>query len=179
MAPCPDRDAPPVPVVLGELADEIDVHLVGAGTDVEVNVDIAVVLARELEDAPDLPGVVRVVPGRPADHRGATLQRRHHVPVGLRRVGPSLLREDAQLQVDGPRVIDRELLQGLEAAQADVGVDLHVGAHVGDAVENALLQGLGGPRVHILHREPGLDRGYALHVVTGTAGGRRASLDDA
>ena len=175
----PDRDPSPVPVAIGELADQVDVHLVGAGADVQVDVDVAVVLARELEDAPDLPGVVRVVPGCSADHCGAPLQRRHHVPVGLRHVGPTLLRKDAQLEVDGPRVVDSQLLQGLEAVQADVGVDLHVGAHVGDAVENALLQGFGGPCVHVLHREPGLDRGYALHVVAGASGGRRASSDDA
>ena len=174
-----DRDPALVPVALGEIADQADVHLVGARADVEVDVDVAVVLAPELEDAPDLPGPIRVVRGRSADHRGAALQRRHHVAVGLGGVGPALLGEDAQLQVDGPGVVGRELAQGLEAAQPDVGVDLHVRAHVGDAVENAPLQRLGGPCVHVLHREPGLDRGYALHVVAGTARGRGAALDDA
>ena len=72
-----------------------------------------------------------------------------------------------------------KLLQGLEAAQADVGIDLHVGAHVHRAVEDALLQGLRGPRMDVLHREPGLDRGHALHVVAGAAGGRGAPVDDA
>ena len=99
--------------------------------------------------------------------------------VGLGRVGPALLGEDAQFQVDGPGVVDRQLPQGFEAAQADVGVDLHMRAHVGDAVENALLQRFFGPGVHVLHREPGLDRGHALHVVTGAARGRGASFDDA
>ena len=125
------------------------------------------------------PGVVRVVRGRPAHHRGAALQRRDHVPVGLRCVGPAFLREDAQLQVDAPRVVGRELLQGFEPAQPDVGVDLDVGTHVGDAVEDAPLQGFGGPRIDVLHREPRLDCGHALHVVAGPARGRRAPVDDA
>ena len=144
-----------------------------------MDVDVAVVLERQLEDTPDLPGVVRVVSGCPTDHRGAPFKRRHHVPVGFGNVGPAFLGEDAQLQVHSPRVIGREPLQGLESPQAHVGVDLHVGAHVGDAVENALLQGLGGPRVDVLHRESRLDRGHPLHVVPGAARGRCAPVDDA
>ena len=174
-----DRNASPVSVLFGEVADEADVHLVGGGADVEVDVDVAVVLERKLEDAPDLAGVVGVVSRCTADHVGASLQRRLHVAVGLRRIGPALLGEDAQLQIDAPGVVGRELLQGLEAAQADVGIDLHVGAHVGDAVQDALLQGLGGPRVDVLHRESGLDRGHPLHVIPGAARGRCAPVDDA
>ena len=174
-----DRDASPVSVTLREVADQVDVHLVGARPDIEVDVDVAVVLSRQLEYAADLPGMVRVVSGGAADHRGAALQRRHHVSVGFRHVGPAFLGEDAKLQIHGPDVVGGQLPQRLESAQPDVGVDLHVGAHVGDAVENALLQRLGGPGVHVLHRESGLDRGHPLHVVPGPARGRGAPIDDA
>ena len=177
--PCPIATRPPYPWTLGEVADQTDVHLVGGGADVEVDVDVAVVLKRKLEDAPDLPGVIRVVRGRPSDHRGTLLQRRHHVPIGLGCVGPPFLREDAELQIHGPGVVRGELAQRLEAAKPDVGIDLDMGAHVSDAVENALLQRLRGPGVHVLHREPGLHRGHALHVVAGPTRGRRATLDDA
>ena len=174
-----DGDPPSVPMALGQLAHQVDVHLVGGGTDVEVDVDVAVVVERELEDAPDLSRVVRVVGGCSTDHRRASLQCRHHVAVGLRRVGPALLCEHAQLQIDRPRIVDGQRLQGLESAQTDVGVDLHVGAHVGDAVQDAPLQGLRGPRVDVVDREPRLDRGHPLHVVAGPARGRGAPLDDA
>ena len=51
-----DHDPPAAPVFLGQLAHQMDVHRVGRVADVEMDVDIDVELARELEDAPDLPG---------------------------------------------------------------------------------------------------------------------------
>ena len=50
----PDHDPAAAPVLLGELAHEMDVHGVGRVADIEMHVDVDVELARQLEDAPDL-----------------------------------------------------------------------------------------------------------------------------
>ena len=175
----PHRDPPAVSVAFGQLADEVDVHFVGTGPDIEMDVHVPVELERELEDAPDLTGGVRVVPGCAAHDGGTPIERRDDVPVGLRHVGPALLREDAKLEIDGPGIVGRELPERLEGPKPDVRVHLHVGSDMRRAVENALLQRRGGPGVHVLDGEPGLDRGHPLHVVAGAPRGGCATVHDA
>ena len=53
-----DHDPPAAPVFLGQLADEMDVRRLGRVADIEMNVDVDVVFAGELEDPPDLAGMV-------------------------------------------------------------------------------------------------------------------------
>ncbi len=96
--------------LLGEVADEMNVHVVGRGADVEVDVDVDVEFARELKNAVDLSGMVRIVTGRAPDNRSAALESFHDVGVGLGDVGPALLREDAELEVDRPAIVLGELL---------------------------------------------------------------------
>jgi hypothetical protein len=50
-----DRDAAAIAVLLGLLADIEQVEIVGGRREVEMHVDIDVELARDLEDAVDLP----------------------------------------------------------------------------------------------------------------------------
>ena len=78
----PDGDAPAPAVLLGEIADQQGVELLGRGAAVEMHVDVDVEFARHLEDAADLSGPVGVVVGRRADHGGARLERGHHQRVG-------------------------------------------------------------------------------------------------
>ena len=144
-----------------------------------MQVHVHVVGLRELEHAADVSGAIAVVARRAADQARAALQARDQVRVRLRMPGEPLLGEHAELEIDGPRVVLRELLHRLEAAQARVRVHLDVGAHVGRAVHQAALQGVARARVHVLHREAGLHRRDALHVVALAALRRRAAIDDA
>ena len=84
-------------------------------------------------------------------------------------MGPAFLEKDAKLKVDPPRVVLGQALDRIEAAQADGGVDLDVGPHVHDAVQETLLERLAGARVRVLDREGVFDRGHALHIVGGAA----------
>src|SRR5260370_41732958 len=78
----PDGDAPAPAVLLGEIADQHCVELLGRGAAVEMHVDVDVEFAPHLEDAADLSGPVRVVVGRGADHGGAALEGGDHQLVG-------------------------------------------------------------------------------------------------
>ena len=66
-----DGDPTPAPIFLGQIANEMDVHCLGRVADVEVDIDTDVKLASELEDPPDLTGVVGVVSRRAPDDSGA------------------------------------------------------------------------------------------------------------
>src|ERR1700752_913715 len=47
-------------VLLGQVADEMDVHCLGRVADIEVDVNVDIEFASELEDPPDLTGMVGV-----------------------------------------------------------------------------------------------------------------------
>ena len=64
----PTTTRPPRLIFLRQLAHQVDVHAVGRRADVEMDVDVDVEFAGELEDALDLAGLVRVVARRAADH---------------------------------------------------------------------------------------------------------------
>ena len=102
LADMADRDAAAPAVFLGEIADQQRVELLGRGAAVEMHVDVDIELARHLEDAADLRRPVGVVVRRRADDGRAVLQRRDHQLVGAGIVGQSLLRHDADLEVDRP-----------------------------------------------------------------------------
>ena len=64
-----DRDAPAPSESFRQLADQVDIHIVGGRTDVEMDIDINVELAREFKDAMNLSRMVGIVTGRAADNR--------------------------------------------------------------------------------------------------------------
>ena len=132
---------------------------------IEMKIDVDVVFLGELENAPDLRRAVGVVTRRAADHRCSALQRRAHDVLRARHVGPAFLQKNTDLEVHAPGVILRQALDRVETAQPDVGVDLDVGAHMGYAVEHALLERRAGARVDVLFGERMLHCGGALHVV--------------
>jgi hypothetical protein len=57
---------------------------------------------------------------------GTALQRRDQVGVALGHTGPAFLQENAELEIDAPGVILRELLERIDALQPDIGIDLHM-----------------------------------------------------
>ena len=77
--------------------------------------------------------------------------------VGARHARPAFLQEDARLDVDRPRVVLAQLLDRVEADEADVGVDFDLSAHVRDAVQQALLDGRSRPGVDVFRRKRVLD----------------------
>ncbi len=174
----PGDHAPAELVFLRELADEVDQHVVGGGTDVEMQVDVDVEFPTELEDAPDLAAGIAVVARRAADRLDAAPERLHQQFLGAGTADESFLGKDADLHVDGPGIIRDQGMDGVEAAHADAGIDLDLGAHAGGAVENAFLEGPRRPCPSILHREARLQWRHALHGIDLAALGRRAAVDD-
>ena len=52
-------------------------------------------------------------------------------------------------------------------------------AHVHGAVHERLLDGIAGARIDVVHREAGLDRGNAPHVIGAAVRRRRAAVENA
>ncbi len=78
--------------------------------------------------------------GAAADQVGALLAGRDQQFLGAGIVGQSLLREDADLEVERPGVVALEAAQHVKTLEADARVDLDVGAHELRAREDRLLQ---------------------------------------
>ena len=118
-----------------------------------MHVDIDVELARDREDAVDLPVRARIRVGRGADHAAAVAQRLDHQLVGAGIVQQPFLRKDADLDVDRPSVFFDQLAYAFEPAQSDAGIDLELRAHMRRAVEDAFLQRLLRARVDVFRGE--------------------------
>ncbi len=82
LAAMADGDAAAQAVLLGQFADQMDVHVRRAVAGVEMHVDVGVVFAGQVENAVDLAAFVGVVVGGRADHPGAPLQRLDQQFVG-------------------------------------------------------------------------------------------------
>jgi hypothetical protein len=111
-----DRDPAAPAILLHQLADLVDIHVAGRRPDIEMDIDIDIEFARQLEDPVDLPGMVYIVTGRPADDRCAAPQRLHNIGVGFGNAGPAFLGEDADFHIHRPAIFFGQLLQRLEAA---------------------------------------------------------------
>ena len=144
-----------------------------------MHVDVDAMRVGEFEDAADLGGGVGVEGGGGADETGATAQRFEEEGFGAGAVGEAFLGEDADFDVDGPGIVAREVLHGIQAAQADQGIDLDMGAHAGGAVFDAAFKGLTGAGEDVFGSETVFDGGNALHRhgVAALFGG--AAVDDA
>ena len=174
-----DHDAAAAPIPVGQLTHQVDVHRVGRIADVEVDIEIDVEFAREREDAPDLPRLVSVVTRRAAEHPCAAPQAFDQQFIRAGKADQPFLREHADLDLDRPLVVCDQRLDGFEAAHADGRINLDLRAHPRRAMQDALLEGRGGPRTHILDRHERLQRRYALHRAQGAAFLRHATVDDA
>ena len=174
-----DGDPPAVTEAFGQRADVIDVQRVGGLAEVEMHVDVDVIGAREGEHAVDLAVRIAVGIGRRADHPRAPLQRLHHEVVGARIVEQPFLREDADLDVDRPAIVVDQWQNAVEAAQADSGIDLQMGAQVGCALPDAHVEHAACPAGHVLFGEGALDRGDPLDRLCEIAALHFAAVEDA
>ena len=166
-------------VLLGQFADEVDVHCLGRVADIEVNIDVDVEFASELKDPPDLTGVVSVVSRRAPDSSSAAFQRFDQQFVGAGIIGQPVLRKDADFDVDGPPVRGNKRLHSFKSAQPDGGVDLDLRAHPRRAVEDALGKRTFCPGAHILDGKAAFQRRNLFHrAYLAPSFGRRA-VDDA
>src|SRR5262245_37714147 len=174
-----DHDAAATPVFFRELAHQVDIHGVGRGADIQVHVDVDVELARQLEDAADLAGLVAVVAWRAADYLRAALQSLDQQLLRSRIADQSLLREDTDFDIDRPSIVRNQRLHALETAHADAGIDLDLRAHARRSVLDALLQRSLGARANVVDRHALLQRRDALDGAQLAAFLRRAAIDDA
>src|SRR5262249_2845575 len=142
-------------------------------------VDVDVELARQLEDAVDLPGLVGVVARRAADHPGAALEPLDQERIGAGIADQAFLGKDADLDVDRPAIVGDQRLHALEAAHADAGIDLDLRAHAGGAVLDAFFERARRPCAYVLDGHALLQRGDALHGTELAALLRRTAVDDA
>ncbi len=160
-----DRDAAAPADFVGQFADLVDVEVIVVAAHVEMDIDIDVVFLRQFEDAVDLASRVLVIGRCTTDGPGAALQPFDEIRIALRHTGPAFLKEHTEFEVDAPGHILRQLLQRIEALHADIGVELHMGAHMGDAADQRGLDGGAGAGINIFHGESGLHCRDTLHVV--------------
>jgi len=113
---------------VGDLADQ---QAAGLVEEVEVEVHVAVELSGEVEDETEVRAAVGVVVGHAADRRAAHRQGLAHQRFGPGRLEDPFLGEDADLQIDRPRVLALEREDRLHASKPDDGIDLDAGAHRG------------------------------------------------
>src|SRR6516164_7998023 len=105
-----DRDPAAAAVLLGQFADEMNVHFLGRVAHIEVDIDVDVKFASELKYPPDLTGMVGVVSRRAADNSGPAFQRFDKQLLGAGIIGQAVLRKNADFDVDGPPVIGNQRL---------------------------------------------------------------------
>src|SRR5262249_23938813 len=98
------------------LADMLEVHAVGGRTEIEMQIDVDVVFAREFEDTIDLAGRITVDIRRTADRAAAAIERLHHQFVRAGIVEQSLLRKNADLAINRPGIFLDQRLYALNAA---------------------------------------------------------------
>ena len=155
----PHRDAPLPAPAHGLLGDVEHVHVLGLVEEVDVEVHVDVELPREAKHDVDLGVGVRVVVGAAADQIGAVREGLLEQRLGSGRLEYAFLREGAELEVDGPRVLPLELGESLQALQSHDGIDLHVAAHGGGAGAHGLVQRAPRARADVVHGETPLGLG--------------------
>jgi len=164
------------PVLLGQLADQVDIHSLRGVADIEMDVDVDIIFAGELKDAADLAVGVGVVAWRAADDRGPASEAFNQQLFCTGVIGQPVLRED---DVDRPLIIGDQRLHPLEPAHADRRVDLDLGAHTRSAVKDALDQSMLGPASHVIDRKARLQRRDLPHRADVASGFGRTAIDDA
>ena len=151
-----DSDAPAVTKTFGQFADIAEIECRRINAEIEMQIEIEVIDARELEHPIDLPTGIRVGVGCRADHTATLRQGSDHEFVGARFVEQAFLRKDADLNVDGPAVFLDQRTDALESTQADPGVDFELGPYVRSAVEDAAFQGTLAAGIDVCGSEAGL-----------------------
>ena len=172
-------DAPAQLHALGQVCHEVRIEASGIVAGIDMHIDVDIEAPRQLEDTLDLPGMIDVVVGRSTDHACAHFQALDQSGIGSGRICEALLREDANLEVNCPRVLLGELQQGLDTFHADGRVDFGVRTDARRAMFDAAFERLLCPRVDVLHRECGFHGLHAAHMVRLAAARLRgATVDD-
>ena len=167
------------PVLLGQLADQVDIHSLRGVADIEMDVDADIIFAGELKDAADLAVGVGVVAWRAADDRGPASEAFNQQLFCTGVIGQPVLREDTDLDVDCPLIIGDQRLDPLEAAHADRRVDFDLSAHARRAIEDAFDERALCSAPYVLHHKAGLHRRDLSHWTDVASGLRRTAVDDA
>src|SRR5579872_1217969 len=154
-----DRHSPTAAKFLGLAADIFDLHALRGFGEIEMHIDFRIELARDRKNAIDLLARVGVEIGHRPDRARTAAQPLDQKLFRTGIVGHSLLRKDADFDVDAPGIIAGELFDRLQPDQADAGIELHMGTHPHRAVRYAALQRLLSPCIDILRRESALGRG--------------------
>ena len=141
-----------------------------------MHVDIDVEFARHLEHPIDLTVRVTVGIGRCADAARSIPQGRDHEFVGARIVQQTFLGKDADFDIDCPGKVGNGLFHTLNPAQADDGIDFHVGPHSCGAVHQAFAQGARCPFGHVLFTEILLQPGDFTNGLVEIAPARTAPI---
>src|SRR6516165_5314465 len=90
---------------LGQLGDQVGIEACRVMAGVDMHVDVDVELSRKLEDAVNLSVMVDVVVGGRTDHLGASAQSLDECGVGAGSGCQPFLREEADFEVDRPRIL--------------------------------------------------------------------------
>src|SRR5260370_22178592 len=90
------------PKLVLKLAHQVDVHGIGGRANVEMDVDVDVELASELENAPDLNRLIAIVARSAPDQGGAAFQTFDQQLIGSGISGEPLLRTNDDLDVAYP-----------------------------------------------------------------------------
>src|ERR1044072_3674574 len=144
-----------------------------------MKIDIEIEAARNIEGACDLPVRIAVGIGTAADQVGTGFARRDEQLFGAGIVEQALLREDADLQIDRPRIVALEATDGLETRQPDARVDLDMRAHARRALYDRLFERAAPARVNIALGEAALGGGDLRDRLLQRAVFRLAAVENA
>src|SRR4029077_3268886 len=154
-------------------------HLVRRAAEIEMHVDVDVELARQGEDAVDLALRIAVAIGRGAEHLDPLLQRLHQPLLGAGIVEQSLLRKDADLDIDRPGIVARQLPDAVEPGEADRRIDLDMRPDMRGAVQDGALERAAGARIDVLDGEALLGGGDVADRLLERAFLCAAAIEDA
>ena len=154
-------------------------HPAGIDVEVEMKIDVEVELFGHGEDACDLAMGIGVGIGAPADQVGPGGAGRGQQVLGAGIVGEALLGKDADLQVDRPGIVRLEPADRFESLQPDAGIDLHMGAHMGGALDDRAVQGALRAGIDVVLGEGGLGSRHRRNRLLQGAALAAAAIGDA
>jgi hypothetical protein len=174
-----DCDTASEAVFFGQVGDQVDVKILSGRSDIEVHVDIDVEFSCKRENAADLAMRVAVVSGSRSEYFRSTSQPLDQELVRSGNVGKANLREDAQINVYRPAVIAGKLLDRIEAAHSNDGIDLHVCTDTGRAMQQALAKRAFGASIDIRSRNAAFEAGTVAHRINLTVSRGRNDVEKA
>ena len=153
-----DGHAPSPAKLLGLSANFFEIAPRRIEIEVEVKVDVAIEALRDRKHARDVPARIGVCVGTPADQIGPLLAGFNHEFFGAGIVEQSLLRKDANFEIDRPSVIALQSPDRMKAPKPNARVNLHVGAHAHGPLEDRLFQRSATALIDVLLGEGALGR---------------------